>query len=230
MAAQGCSKMAPCRNALVEKGLGALLGIGVAKTALDSLSTSEQQYVFAVAMSGGRADLVEKLTPEQRAAYDYLIEQDKKGIFSLLPAQQISTGETLSKPNIAKDLTDEEKKELGGTGSSSSGGWGPDDDEDWNKLQSTGSSGNEIKHIYNSIKDAPQYPQGFRASQNGTTKNAVNDRALLEQLRKIEPGKWNKVYKDGFDTSGNKVSVHYFQSQSGRVFNVKVKPNWSNLK
>jgi filamentous hemagglutinin len=135
-----------------------------------------------------------------------------------------------SKPNVAKDLTNEEKKEIGGTGSSSSGGWGPEDDEDWNKLQSTGSSGNEIKHTYNSIKDAPQYPQGFRASQNGTTKNVVNDRALLEQLRKVESGKWSKIYKDGFDASGNKVSVHYFQSQSGRVFNVKVKPNWSNFK
>jgi hypothetical protein len=52
----------------------------------------------------------------------------------------------------------------------------------------------------------------------------------LEQLREIEPGKWTKVYKDGFDASGKKVSIHYFQSQSGKVFNVKVKPNWSNIK
>ena len=37
------------------------------------------------------------------------------------------------------------------------------------------------------------------------------------------------VYKDGFDASGRKVSIHYFESQSGRVFNVKVKPYWSNL-
>jgi len=26
----------------------------------------------------------------------------------------------------------------------------------------------------------------------------------------------------------NKVSIHYFQSQSGKVFDVKVKPGWSN--
>ncbi|MCO6509126.1 MAG: VENN motif pre-toxin domain-containing protein [Snodgrassella sp.] len=88
----------------------------------------------------------------------------------------------------------------------------------------------KIKNIYNSIKDSPQYPQNFKAIQNGTTRNAVKNQALLEQLREIEPGKWTKVYKDGFDASGKKVSIHYFQSQSGKVFNVKVKPNWSNIK
>ena len=51
---------------------------------------------------------------------------------------------------------------------------------------------------------------------------------LLEILRKIEPGKWKKVYQDGFDTSGNLVSIHYFQSLSGKVFDVKVKFGWSN--
>lgn len=87
-----------------------------------------------------------------------------------------------------------------------------------------------IKNTYNSIKNAPLYPQGFRAVQNGTTKNTVNNKEALDSLRAIEPGKWSKVYKDGYDASGNKVSVHYFQSQSGKVFDVKVKPNWSNQK
>ncbi|WP_420853961.1 hypothetical protein, partial [Snodgrassella gandavensis] len=76
----------------------------------------------------------------------------------------------------------------------------------------------EIKNIYNSIKDSPQYPQNFKAVQNGTTRNIVKNQSLLEQFREIEPGKWTKVYKDGFDASGKKVSIHYFQSQSGKVF------------
>lgn len=42
-----------------------------------------------------------------------------------------------SAPNIGKNLTKEEKKEIGGTGSS--GGQEPEDNENWNKLQSTGS-------------------------------------------------------------------------------------------
>ena len=37
-----------------------------------------------------------------------------------------------------------------------------------------------------------------------------------------------KIYKDGYDMFGNKISIHYFQSPSGKVFNVKVKIGWSD--
>ncbi|CAK6495769.1 hypothetical protein PANNVG_02719 [Pantoea sp. Nvir] len=84
LAAQSCSKVAACRNALVEKGLGALLGIGTANTVLDKLSASEQEYVFNVAMTG-RADLIEKLTPEQREAYEYMVGHDQKGLITIFP-------------------------------------------------------------------------------------------------------------------------------------------------
>jgi filamentous hemagglutinin len=84
LAVQGCAEVAACRNALIEKGLGALLGVGAAKTALDNLSSTEQNYVFSVALSG-KADLIEKLTPEQRAAYDYMIGQDQKGLITIFP-------------------------------------------------------------------------------------------------------------------------------------------------
>ncbi|EJH7014676.1 hypothetical protein NFT50_003206 [Salmonella enterica] len=93
-----------------------------------------------------------------------------------------------------------------------------------------GANAKGIKNTYNSIKNAPLYPQGFRAIQNGTVKNTVNNKEVLDSLRAIESGKWSKVYKDGYDASGNKISVHYFQSQSGKVFDVKVKPGWSNQK
>ena len=56
----------------------------------------------------------------------------------------------------------------------------------------------------------------------------MDNNQLLENLRKIEKGDWKKVYKDGYDISGNKISIHYFQSKSGKVFNVKIKPYWSN--
>ncbi len=69
---------------VVEKGLGALLGIGAAKTALDNLSSSERDYVFSVAMSG-KADLIERLTPEQRAAYNYKVGQDQQGLITVFP-------------------------------------------------------------------------------------------------------------------------------------------------
>lgn len=92
-------------------------------------------------------------------------------------------------------------------------------------------SNEEIKNVYNSIKEAPDYPKGFQEEKNGTTKNQVKNRELLELLRKIEKGTWKKVYKDGYDANGNKISIHYFQSESGKVFDVKVKFNhWSNIR
>ena len=83
----------------------------------------------------------------------------------------------------------------------------------------SGNSSNELKHVY---------PKEFEAVKNGTTKNNIKNKELLDKLREIESGKWTKVYKDGYDSSGNKISIHYFQSESGKVFNVKVKPGWSN--
>ena len=92
----------------------------------------------------------------------------------------------------------------------------------------SGASNTAPQNIYNGIKNAPNYPVGFKAVQNGTSKNTINNTVLLAQLREIESGKWYKVYKDGY-VSGKKVSIHYFESESGKVFDVAVKPGWSNL-
>ena len=60
-----------------------------------------------------------------------------------------------------------------------------------------------------------------------TTRNNVSNQALLDLLRQIEPGAWQKVYKDGW-ISSDTVSLHYFQSESGQVFDFAIKPGWSN--
>lgn len=46
-------------------------------------------------------------------------------------------------------------------------------------------------------------------------------------INNIEKGSWKKVYQNGFDAYGNKISLHYFQSKSGKIFNLKVKNKWS---
>lgn len=83
--------------------------------------------------------------------------------------------------------------------------------------------------LYQAIKYAPKYPQGFKAVQNGTKHVTVNNKSLLNELRQIEAGTWKKVYKDGYDKNGNRVSVHYFQSKSGLVYDVKTKSGWSKF-
>ncbi|MDC9591517.1 hypothetical protein PSI23_20085 [Xenorhabdus sp. XENO-10] len=85
----------------------------------------------------------------------------------------------------------------------------------------------DLKHFYKSIKDAPNYPKGFKAVVNGTVKYIVKDKVLLNKLRKKEAGKWYKVYKNGYNATNKKISIHYFEGRSGLVFDVEVKNGWS---
>ena len=171
LAVQGCTKVAACRNALLEKGLGALLGIGIAETALDNLSTSEQQYVLGVAISG-RVDLIDALTPEQRAAYEYIVEQDKKGLFSLLAVQQSSTDESSSKPNVGKELTDAERVEFGGVGSGTPGGWEPQDEKN---------AGHKNNAKFDTAKE--RYPKQYEQYSKLPDKNL--EKAISKHNKKI---------------------------------------------
>jgi hypothetical protein len=104
--------------------------------------------------------------------------------------------------------------------------------DDWNKFNyyDSISCGNEnaIKHVYKSIKDSPNYPNGFKQAPNGKKQNNVTNGSLLEELRKIEPGEWKKIYQNGYDQYGDKISIHYFQHlKTGKVFDVKVQFAWS---
>ena len=57
-----------------------------------------------------------------------------------------------------------------------------------NLKNAAGESGDMPKEIYNSIKESPNYPEGFVEKQNGTVKNKMDNNQLLENLRKIEKG------------------------------------------
>jgi Pretoxin HINT domain len=82
--------------------------------------------------------------------------------------------------------------------------------------------------LLNSIEDSPNYPKGFVHAQDGKNKVTVNNKGLLSELRSVGGRNWSKVYQDGYDAYGNKVSIHYFQDESGRVFDVDLKQGWSN--
>jgi len=96
------------------------------------------------------------------------------------------------------------------------------------KGKNTGEEQSSLQQIFTSIKDAPKYPKDFRVARNGTRRLPVENKQLLEKLKQIEDNEWRKVYRDGFDGDGRKISLHYFQRASGKVFDVKVKLGWSN--
>ena len=98
------------------------------------------------------------------------------------------------------------------------------------KQAKIGQAQSDLQQISTSIKEAPTYPKGFRAAKNGTKKLSIENKQLLEKLRQVEAGEWRKVYSDGVNGDGRSVSLHYFQSASGKVFDVKVKLGWSNTR
>ncbi|AVX36790.1 VENN motif pre-toxin domain-containing protein [Yersinia massiliensis] len=114
-----------------------------------------------VPQSGANTVIAQKLDDAVKEFGREAVKQCLSGGDCPLPVQvallaiqaMMGQGENGPNPNIGKDLTDEQKKELGGSGAGTPGGWGPQDEESArNKeqqsitvedLTSTSSKGNE---------------------------------------------------------------------------------------
>ncbi len=83
-----------------------------------------------------------------------------------------------------------------------------------------------LRYIYDFPEDAPNFPDNFYPV-GAIERLKVKNQFLLAELRLIEAGEWRKVYQDGY-TGREAVSIHYFESPSGQVFDLKVKLGWSN--
>jgi len=74
-------------------------------------------------------------------------------------------------------------------------------------------------NIYPDIYASGSVPQGWTPVRGGTVKYPVRNRAVLRELRRLRPGRWRKVIKQG-----NHGEVHYFEHRSGSVAGVKYFP------
>ena len=71
-------------------------------------------------------------------------------------------------------------------------------------------------HLYSDIYASGSVPPGWRPRRGGALKYPVRNRAVLRALRRLVPGRWQKVIKQG-----NSGEVHYFEHHSGSVAGVK---------
>jgi len=71
-------------------------------------------------------------------------------------------------------------------------------------------------NLYRDIYTSGSVPQGWRPARDGTLKYPVRNRAILRELRRLSPGRWQKIIKQG-----NSGEVHYFEHSSGSVAGVK---------
>lgn len=108
--AAACAEIAVCSKAVIDLGLGALIGVGVATSAMEDLSGSQKTNVMLAAMSGDQT-LIDKLSPSERAAYEEwkgnqglvtvfpVEEKDPTGGKLVNPAQDESKGTSLVTPD-----------------------------------------------------------------------------------------------------------------------------------
>ena len=71
-------------------------------------------------------------------------------------------------------------------------------------------------HLYPDVYASRSVPQSWTPIRGGTLKYPVRNRAVLRELRRLRPGRWQKVIKQG-----NSGEVHYFEHSSGHVAGVK---------
>ncbi|MEW6197296.1 MAG: polymorphic toxin-type HINT domain-containing protein [Planctomycetota bacterium] len=70
---------------------------------------------------------------------------------------------------------------------------------------------------YKSIKDWEGYNPRFRVRTQKAVR--INNREFLQELRKVRPGDWRKIYQYGFDGR----ELHFFRHPSGLIVNPKWK-------
>lgn len=75
--------------------------------------------------------------------------------------------------------------------------------------------------IYNMLSNAPQCPQGFKATGK-QRKYPIDNIGLEQDLKKEEDVEWEKVIQEGTLSDGRKVSIHYCLSARGKVADVEV--------
>ena len=71
-------------------------------------------------------------------------------------------------------------------------------------------------HLYSDVYASGSAPPNWQPSRGGTLKYPVRNHAVLHELRRLRPGRWQKVIKQG-----NIGEVHYFEHSSGQAAGVK---------
>lgn len=71
-------------------------------------------------------------------------------------------------------------------------------------------------HLYPNVQASGSVPDQWQPIKGGTLKYPVRNHEVLDYLRQLIPGKWQKVIKQG-----NIGEAHYFEHESGQVAGVK---------
>ena len=79
-------------------------------------------------------------------------------------------------------------------------------------------------NLYPDVYKSGSVPYDWRPVRGGVLKYPVRNHAVLRELRRLRPGRWQKVIKQG-----NSGEIHYFEHSSGNVAGVKFFPRMGTL-
>lgn len=167
LVARGCAIAAPCRTKVAEQlldiGVKAGLTGAVAKTLADKLTADELDHLVTLQMTGN-----DEITRK------YLgLLQDKYA------------PEASSNPNLGKGLDNDQKAELGGVGSGTPGGWGPEDEDKGRNQQTQSNKFNDKfkKEDLTSSANQPINNQGLSAAARAWEKHAGRPGGVFDPLK-----------------------------------------------
>ncbi|MGT3220634.1 hypothetical protein [Yersinia enterocolitica] len=146
-------------------------------------------------------------------------------------------------PNVAKDLTDEEKAELGGAGSGTPGGWKPQDEEKARHQEVQQQRFDELSKIYDKSHPAEELTvegqtirQSSVSNRYGTTKvfesqnltdkqihNYAQQLAGDTPLKEVRPGIYTAKLDNG--TSITLRNLSSSQEQTGARWTIDIRGN-----
>ncbi|XJQ54611.1 VENN motif pre-toxin domain-containing protein [Edwardsiella ictaluri] len=170
LVARGCAVAAPCRTKVAEQlleigakaGIAGLAGAAI-KDVVDRMTSDELDHLVTLEMMGNN-----EITGKYLSSL-----QDKYGSGSE------------SAPNMGKNLTDAEKAELGGAGSGTPGGWGPQDEENGrNKQTQSGNFDDKFKkEDLTSSANQPINNQELSAAARAWEKHAGRPGGVFDPLK-----------------------------------------------
>ncbi|HGN9374401.1 TPA: hypothetical protein ACK11E_004493 [Citrobacter pasteurii] len=180
-ALEACVKNATCRASMNQMGIS----IG--------LTNAQIEEAMKAGATRDPAQIV-KLSPEQ---INYLDAQIKSGVGmsglilgnqtwgDRLATSESASGESANNPNMGASLSDKDKAELGGTGSGTPGGWGPQDEENArNNEASSGNFDNKFnKKDLTSSANKPINEQGLSAAARAWEKHAGRPGGVFDPLK-----------------------------------------------
>ncbi|EBC0776140.1 hypothetical protein CS696_23680, partial [Salmonella enterica] len=160
------------------------------------------------------------------------------------------SAEDSANPNVGKDLTDEEKKEVAGGGSGSPNGWGPEDEENARRAEKQKERIDELKDVYDKNKpeneltiDGQKIPEGPEGNKYGTTKTFesqnLTDKQIYDYAQELagdEPlqaVKSDSIYKatlsDGSSVTLRNISTSSSETGARWTIDMKNNPQLSEL-